>query len=184
MLKDDEQPIVIAHYPRTVNIAAGKILGVYGMRARQCVTALIARLAVEIGPADWQLIFASYADDEWKFLEEFVQVRSTPLDRFDLESAGYENKHRLILVHEKETIANRTSIARRILPNQNVSMIVVARSVLTFRLCVATHSTLMNLELMGCLKQPPDIFRRLSGGGLIPTTMEVLCQKKFRFRHL
>ena len=98
------------------------------MRARQCVTALIARLAVEIGPADWQLIFASDADDEWKFLEEFVQVRSTPLDRFDLESAGYENKHRLILVHEKETIANRTSIARRILHNQNVSMIVVARS--------------------------------------------------------
>ena len=112
MLKDDEQPIVITHYPRSVNIAAGKILGVYGMRARQCVTALIARLAVEIGPADWQLIFASDADDEWKFLEEFVQVRSTPLDRFDLESAGYENKHRLILVHEKETIANRTSIAR------------------------------------------------------------------------
>ena len=128
MLKDDEQPIVITHYPRSVNIAAGKILGIYGMRARQCVTALIARLAVEIGPADWQLIFASDVDDEWKFLKEFVQVRSTPLDRFDLESAGYENKHRLIFVHEKETIANRTSIARRILHNQNVSMIVVAPS--------------------------------------------------------
>lgn len=126
VFKDDEQPITVVRYPRSVNISAGKILGVYGIRARQCLTSLLVRLAVEVGPADWQLIFASDVDSQWKFLEEFAQVRGTPLDRIDLESAGNKNIHRLIFVHEKEAIANRTSIARRILQNENVSMIVVA----------------------------------------------------------
>ena len=126
VLKGDERPVVISEYPRTVDISAGQVLGVYGMRALQCVTALLVRLAVEIGPADWQLIFASDVDDEWKFLEEFPHVRSTSLDRSDLESLGNDIKHRLIFVHKKEAIANRTSIARRILHHENVSMIVVA----------------------------------------------------------
>lgn len=126
VLKGDEKPIVISEYPRTVDISAGQVLGIYGLRAHQCVTALLVRMAVEVGPADWQLIFASDTDDEWKFLKEFDHVRSASLDRSDLDRANSANKHRLILVHEKEVIANRTSIARRLLQHENVSMIVVA----------------------------------------------------------
>lgn len=125
-LKGDERPIVIAEYPRTIDISPGQVLGVYGIRARQCVTALLVRLAVEVGPADWHLIFASEVNEEWNFLEEFAHVRSTLLDQRDLESASSTTKHQLVLVHKQEAIANRTSIARRLLQHENVSMIVVA----------------------------------------------------------
>jgi S-DNA-T family DNA segregation ATPase FtsK/SpoIIIE len=126
-VKGDEVPIVVSHYPRTVKISSGQILGVHGIRAHQCVTALLTRLAVEVGPADWQLIFVGDDADEWNFLRQFPHVRNTPLDRFDLESSTTDLRHRVLLVHQKEFVAQRTSIARRILQRDNVSMIVVSQ---------------------------------------------------------
>jgi S-DNA-T family DNA segregation ATPase FtsK/SpoIIIE len=125
-VKGDVVPIVVSHYPRTVKISSGQVLGVYGVRARQCVTALLTRLAVEVGPADWQLIFVGEAVEEWNFFKQFPHVRLTHLDRFDLESST-ENRHRVLLVNQKELIAQRTSIARRILQRNNVSMVVLGR---------------------------------------------------------
>jgi len=125
-VKGDLVPIVISQYPRTVKISSGQVVGVFGTRAHQCVTALVTRLVVEVGPADLQLIFVGDAGDDWKFFKQFAHVRMTPLDRFDLDSSDIENKHRLLLVNQKEFVAQRTSIARRILQRENVSMIVVA----------------------------------------------------------
>ena len=126
-MKGDVVPIVISHYPRTVTLSSGQVLGVYGVRADQCVMALLARLAIEVGPADWQLIFVGEAVEEWNFIKRFAHVRATPLDRFDLENSTIENRHRVLLVNQKEVVAQRTSIARRILQRENVSMIVVAQ---------------------------------------------------------
>ena len=126
-VKGDVVPIVVSQYPRTVNISSGQVVGVFGARARQCVTALVTRLVVEVGPADLQFIFVGDAGDDWKFFKQFAHVRMTPLDRFDLDSSDSENKHRLLLVNQKELVAQRTSIARRILQQKNVSMIVVAQ---------------------------------------------------------
>ena len=123
-MKGDVVPIVISHYPRTVTLSSGQVLGVYGVRAYQCVTALLARLAVEVGPADWQLIFVGEADEEWNFITQFAHLRATPLDRFDLENSN-ENRHRVLLVNQKECVAQRTSIARRMLQRDNVSMVVI-----------------------------------------------------------
>ena len=125
-LKGDVAPIVVSLYPRTVKISSGQVLGVHGERAQQCVTALLTRLAVEIGPGDWQLILVGDASDEWNFFKQFAHCRATPLDRFDLESSN-ENRHRVLLVNQKELVAQRTSIARRILQRDNVSMIVIAQ---------------------------------------------------------
>ena len=126
-LDGDTERIFINDYPRTVNLAAGQVLGIYGKCARQCVTALLARLAVEVGPADWQLIPVGDDADEWKYLSQFTQVRSTPLDRYDLESSSRASKHSMLLVTQKEDIAHRTSIARRVLQHERVSMMIVAR---------------------------------------------------------
>lgn len=126
-VKGDVVPIVVSQYPRTVNISSGQVVGVFGARAPQCVTALVTRLVVEVGPADLQLIFVGDAGDDWKFFKQFAHVRMTPLDRFDLDSSDSENKHRLLLVNQKELVAQRTSIARRILQQKNVSMIVVTQ---------------------------------------------------------
>ena len=123
-MKGDVVPIIISHYPRTVTLSSGQVLGVYGVRAHQCVTALLARLVVEVGPADWQLIFVGESDEEWNFITQFAHVRATPLDRFDLDSSR-ENRHRLLLVKQKEFVAQRTSIARRMLQRDNVSMLVI-----------------------------------------------------------
>ena len=125
-VKGDVVPIVVSHYPRAVKMSSGQVLGVCGVRARQCVTALLTRLAVEVGPADWQLIFVGEAVEEWNFFKQFPHVRLTHLDRFDLESST-ENRHRVLLVNQKELVAQRTSIARRILQRDNVSMIVIGR---------------------------------------------------------
>jgi hypothetical protein len=88
---------------------------------------LLARLAVEVGPADWQLIPVGDVADEWKYLSQFTQVRLTPLDRYDLESSSRASKHSMLLVTQKEDIAHRTSIARRVLQHERVSMMIVAR---------------------------------------------------------
>jgi S-DNA-T family DNA segregation ATPase FtsK/SpoIIIE len=126
-VKGDDVPIIVSHYPRTVKISSGQILGVHGTRAHQSVTALLTRLAVEVGPADWQLIFVGDAGDEWNSLRQFPHVRMTPLDRFDLENSATDLRHRVLLVNQKEFVAQRTSIARRVLQRDNVSMIVVSR---------------------------------------------------------
>ena len=126
-LSGDTERIVISDYPRTVNLAAGQVLGIYGKRARQCVTALLARLAVEVGPADWQVIPVGDVAHEWKFLSQFTQVRLTPLDRYDLETSSRASRQTVLLVTHKEDIAHRTSIARRVLQHERVSMMIVAR---------------------------------------------------------
>ena len=123
----DELPIIVSHYPRTVKLSSGQVLGVHGTRAHQFVTALLTRLAVEVGPADWQLIFVGDASDEWDFLKQLPHVRMTHLDRFDLESSTTDLRHRVLLVDQKEFVAQRTSLARRILQRDNVSMIVVSQ---------------------------------------------------------
>lgn len=125
-LSGDSERIVISDYPQTVNLAAGQVLGVYGKRARKCVTAMLARLAVEVGPADWQVIPIGDAAAEWKFLGEFTQVRSTPLDRYDLEPSSRASKQTVLLVTHIEDIAHRTSIARRVLQHERVSMLIIA----------------------------------------------------------
>ncbi len=140
-VKGDAVPIVVSQHPRTVKIASGQVIGVYGVRARQCVTALLTRLAVEAGPADWQLIFVGEAVEEWNCFKQFPHIRATPLDRFDLESPN-ENRHRVLLVNQKELVAQRTSIARRILQRDNVSMVVLGRELSDLpAICTNTVST-------------------------------------------
>ena len=125
-IAEDSPPVVIMDNPRTVDLTSGRVLGIHGERSVKVVRAMLTRLAVEVGPSDWSLILVGEKGPQWEALEKLPHYRTTPLDRYDIEVAESGDRHRVLLVTDREKIAHRTAIARRLLRQPRVSMIVVA----------------------------------------------------------
>lgn len=125
------RPLVFNDIPVTVNVSPGRIIGIHGPRAVAVGTALVLRLAMEIGPADWRLLTAEDPSiDErshgWNHLRGLVHRRTKPLTREDLEIGGDESRHDVILVVDPAQVAHRQATPLRYLESHRASMIVCA----------------------------------------------------------
>lgn len=122
----DSTPVEIHDVPITTSLRAGEILGIFGAAAQHLAVAIIIRLAVEVGPSDWELIPVDRLSDEWAMISFLAHVRETPLDKQDVDHLSAVSKHRILLVTNAAVIASRTCIARRILASGDASILVVA----------------------------------------------------------
>ncbi len=122
----DAIPVEIHDVPITASLCAGEIVGIFGAAAQRLAVAIIIRLAVEVGPSDWELIPVEPLSDEWPMISPLAHVRKTPLDKHDLDHVSAASKHRILLVTNAAVIASRTCIARRILALGGTSMLVIA----------------------------------------------------------
>jgi DNA segregation ATPase FtsK/SpoIIIE, S-DNA-T family len=122
----DSTPVEIHDVPITTSLRAGEIVGIFGAAAQRLAVAIIIRLAVEVGPSDWELIAVEPLCDEWPLISSLAHVRKTPLDKQDLDHVSTASKHRILLVTNAAVIASRTCIARRILASGEASILVVA----------------------------------------------------------
>ena len=122
----DSTPVEIHDVPITTSLRAGEIVGIFGAAAQRLAVAIIIRLAVEVGPSDWELIPVEPLSDEWSMISSLAHVRKTPLDKQDVDHVSAASKHRILLVANAAVIASRTCIARRILALGETSILVVA----------------------------------------------------------
>jgi len=122
----DSAPVEIHDVPITTSLRAGEIVGIFGVAAQRVAVAIIIRLAVEVGPSDWELIPVEPLSDEWSMTSSLAHVRKRALDKHDLDPMPISPRHRILLVTNAAIIASRTSIARRILASGEASILVLA----------------------------------------------------------
>ncbi|MSZ99865.1 MAG: hypothetical protein F2581_04690, partial [Actinobacteria bacterium] len=103
----DSAPVEIHDVPITTSLRAGEIVGIFGAAAQRLAIAIIIRLAVEVGPSDWELIAVEPLSDEWLMISSLAHVRKTPLDKQDVDHVSATSKHRILLVANAAVIASR-----------------------------------------------------------------------------
>lgn len=122
------RPLAFNDIPVTVDLSAGSILGIHGSRARSVATAIIVRLALEVGPSDWRLLTTQAMPASWEALRRLPHLRHEPLDQHDLAANHGESVHDIVWVTDPEQVARRRAIATRYLEHHSASMIVCART--------------------------------------------------------
>lgn len=121
-------PLSFNDIPVTVDLSPGTVIGIHGGRAESVAAAMILRLALEVGPADWRLLTVSGIPDVWTHLSSLAHFRRSPLDHDDLQGAETSTLHEVIWVTDPADIAHRRAPARRYAQSRRVSLIVSVRS--------------------------------------------------------
>ncbi|MGA0877934.1 MAG: FtsK/SpoIIIE domain-containing protein [Ilumatobacteraceae bacterium] len=121
-------PLNFNDIPVTVDLSAGSIIGVHGDRAESVVAALLLRLAMEVGPSDWQLLTAAVVPDPWMGLGRLAHCRRHPLTLDDLREPDDPTRHDIVWVSDPADASQRRSLALRYLEQRRASMIISAPS--------------------------------------------------------
>lgn len=125
------RPLIFNDIPVTVDVSPGRIIGIYGPRSMEVSTAIVLRLAMEIGPADWRLLVtegssATRHHDEWRHLHGLAHLRMQPLTKENLDDGGSESRHDVIVVADPAHVAHRQAVPFRYLESHRASLIVCA----------------------------------------------------------
>ncbi|MFM1752682.1 MAG: hypothetical protein RL119_1644, partial [Actinomycetota bacterium] len=128
---------------------SGSIIGVHGPRSIMFSTAILLRLALEVGPSDWRLIPAQSLPQSWNHLDSIPHLRNSPLVREDLGNSETGLLHDIVLVTDSNLLAHRQALPLRYVEDHRASLIVCA---LTQRDLPASCTTIIDstdIELDG-----------------------------------
>lgn len=119
-------PLAFNDIPVTINVSPGRIIGIYGPQAVAVGTAVLLRLALEIGPADWRLLATDELPDAWHHLSQLTHLRAQPLIRDDLETQVDNTLHDVILVTDLAHVVHRHTLPFRYLESHQASLMMCA----------------------------------------------------------
>lgn len=131
LVTPNARPLAFNDIPVTVSCAPGSVIGIYGPRAMAVSTALVMRLAVEIGPSDWRLLIADELPALWSHLQGLPHLRARPLTRNDLTDGGGgslhdDGLHDVVLVTESHQMAHRHSVPSRYVESHRATLLICA----------------------------------------------------------
>lgn len=122
------RPLAFNDIPVTVDLSAGSILGIHGSRAQSVASAIIMRLALEVGPSDWRLLTTEAVPPSLEVLQHLPHLRRDVLDHHDLAATDGGSVHDIVWVTDPLHVSQRRSVATRYLEHHAASMIVCART--------------------------------------------------------
>lgn len=140
-------PLNFNDIPVTVDLSAGSVIGVHGDRAEFVVMAVLMRLAMEVGPSDWQLLTTTAVPDFWRDLSSLVHRRELPLEREDLSEES--TRHDVIWISDPTDASQRRSLAMQYLERRRASMIITAPSLRDLPARCTTIIDAADIELDG-----------------------------------
>lgn len=122
-------PTALHGVPVTVDLSPGAVIGLEGPGAAALARALVVQLAVQVGPADWQLAVASGSagrdagwDAGWdgcRWLPQLASPETGPMVPDDLAelaaTVSHDDRHLVVVVLDPALLASRTGPVRQVL---------------------------------------------------------------------
>ncbi|MFM8857029.1 MAG: FtsK/SpoIIIE domain-containing protein [Actinomycetota bacterium] len=118
-------PVLSFHdIPVLIDVTAGQVIGIHGRRAVEAVSALIVRMAAQVGPSDWRLTVFGDGDPCWTPLRDLPHFRLFSDEQSVAEVRSPATKHLVIVTTESSSMVRGSPVMASV--DSGIATVVVA----------------------------------------------------------